>query len=110
CFVLDTSGSFLPKMFREWGGGGRGYKFFMKACEQYFHNRMGDHDRILISQLSANNRTLLWEGAPIALRKRFGSAAALEKFILENSESNGSRVHAALADTFDYISGLPGVQ
>lgn len=107
CFVLDTSGSFLPKMF---GANGRGYKFFMKACEKYFQSRMGDHDRILISQLSANKRTLLWEGTPITLRKRFGSSASLQQFIEVNSDPSGSRVHAALADTFDYINGLPGVK
>lgn len=107
CFVLDTSGSFLPKMF---DGNARGYKFFMKSSVQFFRNRMGEHDRILISQLSANNRTLLWEGAPMSLHRRFGSSAALKQFILENSDPYGSRVHAALADTFDYINGLPGVQ
>ncbi len=88
CFVLDTSGSFLPKMF---GDSGRGYRFFTKASEQYFRNRMGEHDRILISQLSANKRTLLWEGARRNFRKRFGSSASLQQFIVENSDPYGSR-------------------
>jgi hypothetical protein len=105
-FVLDTSGSFVPRMF---DGKELGYKFFIKASDQYFRNRMGDHDRILISQLSANYRTLLWEGAPLALRRRFGNSESLRKFIQENSDPAGSRVYASVADTLDYIQALPGV-
>jgi hypothetical protein len=105
-FVLDISGSFTPRMF---DGNGLGYKFFLRASDQYFRNRMGDHDRILISQLSAEKRTLLWEGAPLSLRRRFGDSAALRRFIEERSDPAGSRVYAALADTLDYIYELPGV-
>jgi hypothetical protein len=106
-FVLDTSGSFLPQLF---GGKERGYRFFTKASELFFRNRTGEHDRILISQLSASDRTLLWEGAPLLLQRRFGNAEQLKKFIYENSDMHGSRVYAALADTLGYINELPGVK
>jgi hypothetical protein len=106
-FILDTSGSFLPQLF---GDGERGYRFFTKTSELYFRNRNGAHDRILISQLSARERTLLWEGAPLLLRRRFGSSSQLKQFIYANSDSQGSRVYAALADTLNYIYGLPGVE
>jgi hypothetical protein len=71
---------------------------------------MGPRDRILISQLSANNRTLLWEGSPLSMRRQFGSSAALQQFIAEGSDPAGSRVYAALADSLDYIHQLPGVK
>jgi hypothetical protein len=87
-----------------------GYKFFLRASDQYFRNRMGEHDRILISQLSADSRTLLWEGAPLTLRRRFGNSASLQRFIEEKSNPAGSRVYAALSDTLDYIYELPGVR
>ena len=106
CFVLDTSGSFSPRMFE---GEQLGYKFFLRASDQFFRNRMEPHDRILVSQLSANNRTLLWEGPPLTLRRQFGSAEALQRFIQERSDPAGSRVYAALADSLDYIHNLPGV-
>ncbi len=105
-FVLDTSGSFSDKMF---GGPELGYKFFVRSSEQFFRNRMDPNDRIVISQLSANDRTLLWEGAPQGLRHRFGSSAVLQKFLKDKSDPVGSRVYAALADTLDYIYALPGV-
>lgn len=106
-FVLDTSGSFTPMMF---DGDKRGYKFFLRASDQYFRNRMGDHDRILISQLSAEQRTMLWEGNPMSLRREFGSSDALQDFIARKSDPSGSRAYAALADTLDYIVDLPGVR
>jgi hypothetical protein len=105
-FVLDTSGSFAPRMF---AGDELAYKFFLRASDAFFRNRMGENDRIVISQLSAEDRTLLWEGAPLSLRKRFGSSEALQSYIEERSNPNGSRVYAALADTLDYIYELPGV-
>jgi hypothetical protein len=107
CFVLDTSGSFTPRMF---SGDQLAYRFFLKASDQFFRNRMGPRDRILISQLSANNRTLLWEGSPLAMRRQFGSSAALQQFIEERSDPSGSRVYAAVADSLDYIHQLPGVR
>jgi hypothetical protein len=108
-FVLDTSGSFYPRMF---GGNEVAYKFFLRASDQFFMNRIGEGklDRILISQLSADNRTLLWEGPPLSLRRKFGSSATLQRFIEEKSNPGGSRAYAALADTLDYLYELPGVK
>ncbi len=105
-FVLDTSGSFTTKMFE---GDGLGYTFFLKASDQFFRDRMGADDRIVISQLSANTKTLLWEGTPLSLRKRFGNAQSLQEYITQRSDPAGSRVYAAVADTLDYVCELPGV-
>ena len=105
-FVLDTSGSFAQTMFE---GDEVGYRFFLRASDQFFRDRMGDDSRILVSQLSAENRTLLWEGAPLSLRRRFGNSGSFQKYIEEKSNPSGSRAYAALADTLDYIHELPGV-
>jgi hypothetical protein len=105
-FVVDTSGSFLPMLF---GGDQKGYRFFLKTSELFFRNRMGPRDRILISQLSADSRTLLWEGLPRSLRRDFATSDTLRQFIEQRSNPAGSRVYASVADTLDYLYGLPGV-
>jgi hypothetical protein len=104
--VLDTSGSFAQTMFE---GDRAGYRFFLRASDQFFRDRMGENDRILITQLSAEDRTLLWEGPPLSLRRRFGNSASLRQFLEEKSNPGGSRAYAAVADTLDYLYELPGV-
>jgi hypothetical protein len=103
-FILDTSESFKPQMF---GGNQLAYRFFLKATDKFFQSG-SDHQRILISQLSANSR-ILWEGAPLALRRRFGSSAALQQFVEASSSPAGSDVFSAVAATLDYVNELPGI-
>jgi len=104
--ILDTSKSFSQRMF---GDNGTGYKFFLRTSDQLFRDRMGEDHSILISQLSAEERTLLWEGTPLSLRKRFRSSDSLREFIEQHSNPSGSRAYAAVADTLEYIYELPGV-
>jgi hypothetical protein len=107
-FVLDTSGSFTYKMF---DGDEIAYKFFLRSTDQFFRNGAGNHaNRVLISQLSGNSRTLLWEGSPLALRNQFQTSAAIKQFVVERSDPAASRVYGALADTLNYLVELPGVR
>jgi hypothetical protein len=102
--VMDTSGSMAEKMFQ---GDAPAYNFSLRACEKFFRDRMGPDDRIVISQLSANNRPLLWEGSPRSLKRRFKDAKALQEHIAKHSDPCGSRAYAAIADTLDYVCNLP---
>jgi len=104
--VLDMSGSFAEEMVSD---DARAYHFFMALTEKFFRQRIGANDRILITQLSANDRTLLWEGSPGAIKRRFPDSKAFARFLSENSDPGGSRVYSALADTLQYVSSRPGV-
>lgn len=104
--AVDVSGSFMEEMF---GNDGRAYRFTLLAADKLFRDRMGEEDHILLSQLSANDRPLLWEGTPRELRRKFGSSDALKHFILSKADPQGSRLFAGVAETLDYVSVLPGV-
>lgn len=104
--ALDASGSFIEEVL---GSEGRAYNFMMQAANRLFQDRMGQHDRILIAQLSANARPLLWEGPPRSLKREFGSGKVLQEFILQRADPNGSRLYAGTEKTLNYIYRLPGV-
>ena len=103
--LLDLSGSFTELMTKD----GKAYRFAMRVADKYLR-RMDSNDRLIISQLSATNKALLWDGSPIALRRSFPSANAFRDFLLSKSDPNGSRIHDGIADTLDYLLALPGVQ
>src|ERR1051326_946905 len=62
--ALDLSGSFADKMARE----GKAYEFTTRVVDKYFRNSIGSNNRIVIAELSATNRPLLWDGTPVQLR------------------------------------------
>jgi len=104
--VLDTSGSFARNMQ---SGRARAYRFFMRATDDFFRDRMGSDDRIVIAQLSAEQKTLLWEGQPLSLKRRFPDSEAFRSFLMENSNPSGSRVYSATADTLNYVMDMAGI-
>jgi hypothetical protein len=105
-FVLDTSGSFLTEMF---GKNPHAYRFFLRASDELLRDRRGPDDKILMTQLSAESKSLLWEGTPLELRRCFGSSQRLQQFLTERSNPRGTRAYAAIATTLEYICNLPGV-
>lgn len=102
---MDTSGSFMEEMF---GSDGRGYEFTLQAIDRLFRQRFGEDDRVLLAQLSTGE-SLLWEGSPLSMKKRFKSASSMKDFVLQNSGQGGSNLFAGIAETLSYVSGLPGV-
>jgi hypothetical protein len=104
--VLDASGSFGRKML---ANDAVAHRFFLRATEKFFRDRGATDDKIVVAQLSAERKSLLWEGKPTALRRRFPDTQAFNRFLLDNSKQEGSRVHSAIADTLDYVMDLPGV-
>lgn len=103
--AVDLSGSFAERMTRD----GKGYEFTMRVADNYFRNSIGSKNRIIIAQLSATDRALLWDGTPIELRREFPSATEFRDFLLKKSHPAGSRIHDGVADALDYVLSDPGV-
>ena len=104
--LFDTSGSFYSLMF---GSDARAYRFCASSADRFFRDKLGDESSIVLSQLSANDRPLLWEGSPMELRQKFPDPEAMRRFVQGSSDPNGSRLYGGLADTLTYINNLPGV-
>ena len=104
--VLDVSGSFIEYVNED---SGKAYYYILSLIDKFFRNRLGSDDKIVLAQLSATDKSLLWDGSPRTLRQSFPDAKAFRKFMLERSNPNGSRVHDGIADALDYVMDYPGV-
>jgi hypothetical protein len=104
--AIDLSGSFYQMIL---DGDGKAYKFAMAVVEQLFHDRTDPNDRIVLCQISGTEKSLLWEGNPMDLKRDFSSAAAFRDFMMKRSSPHASRVHLAIADLLDYVADYPGV-
>ena len=108
CMVMicvDLSGSFADRMADD----GKAYEFTLRVTDTYFRNSVGTNNRILIGQLSGTDRSLLWDGTPVELRRDFPSAGKFRDFLLKRSNPGGSRIHDGIAEAFDYVLSDPGV-
>lgn len=104
--VLDCSGSFDQYMTSDRP---EAFRFFARLSENFFRQRMGSSDRILLAQLSTGDRPLLWDGEPGGLRRRFPTPEAFASFLQAKSTKNGSHVYAGVASTLDYLVKRPGI-
>ncbi len=100
--VVDVTGSYLDILEK------KGFPLLLATCDQYFSNRVGANDRLVLARVSGSERALLWDGPPLALRESFGDAAAFRRF-LENQAGGGSRVYDSVADAATYCMDFPGV-
>lgn len=103
--MVDLSGSFADKM----ADGGHAYRFALRVIDEYFRNRIGFNDTLVIAQISASE-PLLWEGKPLDLRREFPSASAFRDFLLQKSNPNGSLVYDGMHTTLEYLMMDPGVK
>src|SRR3989442_11933800 len=88
---------------------GKGYEFTMRVADRYFRNSIGSNNRLIIAQLSATDRALLWDGTPVQLRQDFPSANEFRQFLLKKSHPAGSRIYDGIADAFEYVLSDQGV-
>ena len=65
--VIDLSGSFSDLMAEK----GQAHAFLLQVIDAYFRDRIGSQDKLIIAQISGNERALLWEGKPLQLRRDF---------------------------------------
>lgn len=98
------SGSYAHLMTQD----GKAYRFTLRVADKYLR-RMDPNDRLIITQLSATEKALQWDGSPIALRRSFPTANAFRDFLLSKSDPAGSRVHDGIADTLDYLLANPRI-
>lgn len=105
--LFDMSGSYARLMAED----GKGYQITTQVLDHYFKDRLGaGNDRVILGQLSgAGKHTLLWEGSPLELRQKFHSAAAMRDFLVENSDSGGSRIYDGIRDGLERLINYPGV-
>jgi len=101
--MVDMSGSFSDS----WDD--RAYPLFLELTDQFFTEGAGDESRIVIGQLSAAEKVVLFEGRHGDLRAKFDSPEALSQFLKENSDPSSSPVFQATERVVDYVSSMPGV-
>jgi len=101
--IVDMSGSFADS----WEG--RAHRLFLNLMDKFFKEGAGAESRVVLGQLSANNRVVLFEGAPSELRGKFPTPESLNSFLRANSDPNGSPVFEATGRTLDYLNGMSGV-
>jgi hypothetical protein len=106
-FILDTSGSFLDRMFSDKADA---YRYFMDTVDDFSRQRVGCEDSILLTQISAERRTFLWEGSARDLMNDFQDADQLQRFFKDKSCPNGTRLYLGIADALDYIMEERGVK
>ncbi|QDV61990.1 hypothetical protein Mal65_11180 [Crateriforma conspicua] len=101
--LIDMSGSFADAWEE------RAYELFIELSESYFTEAMGTNNRLVISQLSGNDRVVVFEGAPVDLTRQFRSPEELNQFLKKKSDPSRSRVYASVSETLDYLSSMDGV-
>ncbi len=100
---IDLSGSFSGY----WDD--KAHKLFLDISDRFFQAAMGKETKLVISQLSGNDKVLLFEGRPSDLRKRFKTPQELNEFLKRHSDASGSRVYDATTRTLDYVGTISGV-
>lgn len=103
--AIDLSGSFRDDMSED----GKAYDFVLRAIDEYFRQRIGGNDQLIITQLSGNSRPLLWQGTPQELRRQFPNAAKFRDFLLASSDPNASRINDGIAESLEYVLGTHSV-
>ena len=80
----------------------KAYELVTRAIDKYFHDRIGGHDQVIISQLSGNKEPLLWQGTPQHLRQEFPSQESFRSFLASHCDK-GSRINDGIAESLDYV-------
>lgn len=105
--VLDLSGSFQQFMLDD----GEAWKFTLYCVDAYFKSRIGNEaDEVILCQISADSKSLLWHGSPRSLRQQFPSPAKFRDYLKAKSNPAGSLVHAGISRALKYITSQPAVQ
>ncbi len=85
------------------------FNFFMAIIEKYKRDRAGYQDRIVISQLSGNNKSLLFDGRTGDLKKAFSSQEQFKDYLLRSANDKGSNVYASIDRTLSYLTKRIGI-
>lgn len=103
--VLDMSLSFQELMAED----GKAWAFVCQVVDKYFHDRIGRSDKLILAQLSASDRALLWRGTPLELRQEFASASDFRDWLTTRTDPNGSLVFDGIVQAVEYTLAEPAV-
>lgn len=96
--VIDVSGSF-DRLLED-----KAWPFLQKILRDFYRDRAGEEDLLLIGQVSAEPVAPIFEGSPRSFARKFGNAKAFRELLKSHSDPNGSRVHDSIADVARYAS------
>jgi hypothetical protein len=94
--VLDMSISFRELM------DDKAWTFLCQIIDRYFQERIGHNDKLILAQLSASDRALLWMGTPLELRQEFKSATEFRAWVESKADPNGSNLHDGIVQAVEY--------
>jgi hypothetical protein len=101
--VLDLSSSFSELMAED----GKAWSFVCQVIDKYFRDRIGQNDKLIVAQLSASDRALLWYGTPLQLRQEFASGSAFRDWLVSKADPSGSRVYDGIVQAVGYTLADP---
>jgi hypothetical protein len=103
--AIDLGPTFRPRVVDG------GAQFVMRVIEKYFRSHAGSSDKLVLAQLSGDgDRSLLWEGTPLALRKQFPTPDAFRDFLVGKADKSPSQVYKGLRHATQYVLSNPRVQ
>ena len=70
---------------------------------------MGSESKVIIGQISNSDSFILFDGTPFELTQRFDSPDALNHFLYEHADPQGSKVYQSTRRMFDYLYELNGI-
>lgn len=91
--TLDLSPSFRDKII----GDGAAWKFATRVADTYFRDRIGSADKLVIASLSGTSRSIIWEGQPLELRKKF-TADSFREYLVSKADTETGNDHAKVYD------------
>jgi hypothetical protein len=101
--VMDLSSSFQELMAED----GKAWEFVCQIIDKYFRDRIGHNDKLILAQLSASDRALVWKGSPLELRQEFASASEFHEWISSKADPNGSRLYDGIVQAVEYTMSDP---
>lgn len=101
--IVDLSGSFASELDI------RAYPLLMDLCDSFFTEGAGTESRIVICQLSGQDKAVLFEGRPGELRSSFNSPQQLADFLHRKSDPSSSQVYKATGKALSYVTSMPRV-
>lgn len=101
--IVDVSGSFQDRWDEN------AFRMFADISQRFFKGATGSEAKLIISQLSANDTAVLFEGRPSEFRRKFQTPQEFSEFLRSNSDPSRSQVYEATRQTIDYMNQLDGV-
>ncbi|MFO0826138.1 MAG: hypothetical protein U0792_23980 [Gemmataceae bacterium] len=99
--VLDLSGSYAQYIEN-----GRAWAAVETIVRQFFRDRAGENDKIIIAQISSQPQGPIWSGSKRAFRQELGSESAFRNLLKKYNGS--SRVFDSIRESVEYALPMMG--